>query len=289
MTYLSGSLKRAGIDISKGEVVLTADKFLCQNLEGEKTAWLDDTGVFIANGVFTSPVNIIDWNNNVGRDKIIVAFKNADGNFLGYLDNNGNYRLMSGDISDKDEWEYTETVVYLDVLRLGDTVKILSLPADAIGSGGSDLRFLEFPYYIDGELNCRTLTRFNGKSDSAPRLVKADEMRMLGGKRITLLLNNAVSTPYTLAQCFFLSYASSYLSPDLQTANATYVYKYPTNGMIYDGHSGMGLNGIRVVTLECRSAFFYDDKGNKSCYGYAWVSSRDETLSQFGNNLDSWT
>ena len=289
MTYLSGSLKRAGIDISKGEVVLTADKFLCQNLEGEKTAWLDDTGVFIANGVFTSPVNIIDWNNNVGRDKIIVAFKNADGNFLGYLDNNGNYRLMSGDISDKDEWEYTETVVYLDVLRLGDTVKILSLPADAIGSGGSDLRFLEFPYYIDGELNCRTLTRFNGKSDSVPRLVKADEMRMLGGKRITLLLNNAVSTPYTLAQCFFLSYASSYLSPDLQTANATYVYKYPTNGMIYDGHSGMGLNGIRVVTLECRSAFFYDDKGNKSCYGYAWVSSRDETLSQFGNNLDSWT
>ena len=289
MTYLSGSLKRAGIDISKGEVVLTADKFLCRNLEGEKTAWLDDTGVFIANGVFTSPVNIIDWDNNVGCDKIIVAFKDADGNFIGYLDNDGNYRLMSGDISDKDEWEYTETVVYLDVLRLGDTVKILSLPADAIGSGGSDLRFLEFPYYIDGEFNCRTLTRFNGKSDSVPRLVKADEMRMLGGKRITLLLNNAVSTPYTLAQCFFLSYASSYLSPDLQTANATYVYKYPTNGMIYDGHSGMGLNGIRVVTLECRSAFFYDDKGNKSCYGYAWVSSRDETLSQFGNNLDSWT
>ena len=289
MTYLSGSLKRAGIDISKGEVVLTADKFLCQNLEGEKTAWLDDTGVFIANGVFTSPVNIIDWNNNVGRDKVIVAFKNADGVFLGYLDNNGNDRDMSGEIADRGDWNNYEIVVYLDVLRLGDTVKILSLPTDAIGSGGSDLRFLEFPYYIDGELNCRTLTRFNGKSDSVPRLVKADEMRMLGGKRITLLLNNAVSTPYTLAQCFFLTYDSSYLSPDLQTANATYVYKYPTNGMIYDGHSGMGLNGIRVVTLECRSAFFYDGKGNKSCYGYAWVSSRDETLSQFGNNLDSWT
>ena len=292
MTYLSGSLKRAGIDISKGEVVLTADKFLCQNLEGEKTAWLDDTGVFIANGVFTSPVNIIDWNNNVGRDKIIVAFKNADGNFLGYLDNNGNYRLMSGDISDKDEWEYTETVVYLDVLRLGDTVKILSLPADAIGSGGSDLRFLEFPYYIDEELNCRTLTRLNGKSDSVPRLITGDEMRMLGGKRITLLLKDAVPTPYTLAQCFFLSYASSYMSPDLQTANATYVYQYPHGGMDYDGSSGMGLNGNRVVTLECRAAFFYDVKavgsGNKSCYGYAWVSSRDETISQFGNSLDNW-
>ena len=290
MTYLSGSLKRAGIDISKGEVVLTADKFLCQNLEGEKTAWLDDTGVFIANGVFTSPVNIIDWNNNVGRDKIIVAFKDADGNFLGYLDNNGNDRSMSGEIVSRDDWDNYEIVVYLDVLRLGDTVKILSLPADAIGSGGTDKRFLEFPYYIDDSLNCRTLTRFNGKSDSVPRLVKADEMRMLGGKRITLLLNNAVSTPYTLAQCFFLSYASSRLSSDLQTANATYVYKYPTNGMIYDDRSGMGLNGIRVVTLECRSAFFYDDKGNKSCYGYAWVSSRDETLSEFDNSgLDSWT
>lgn len=289
MTYLSGSLKRAGIDISKGEVVLTADKFLCQNLEGEKTAWLDDTGVFIANGVFTSPVNIIDWNNNVGRDKIIVAFKDADGNFLGYLDNNGNDRDMSGGEANRSNWDNYEIVVYLDVLRLGDTVKILSLPAEAIGSGLSDKRFLEFPYYIDGELNCRTLTRFNGKSDSVPRLVKADEMRMLGGKRITLLLNNAVSTPYTLAQCFFLSYASSRLSSDLQTANATYVYKYPTDGMIYDDSSGMGLNGERVVTLECRSAFFYDDKGNKSCYGYAWVSSRDETLSQFGNGLDSWT
>ena len=292
MTYLSGSLKRAGIDISKGEVVLTADKFLCRNLEGEKTAWLDDTGVFIANGVFTSPVNIIDWDNNVGRDKVIVAFKDADGNFLGYLDNNENYRLMSGDISDKDEWVIEETVVYLDVLRLGDTVKILSLPADAIGSGGSDLRFLEFPYYIDGELNCRTLTRLNGKSDSVPRLITGDEMRMLGGKRITLLLKDAVPTPYTLAQCFFLSYASSYMSPDLQTANATYVYKYPVDGMDYDGSSGMGLNGNRVVTLECRAAFFYDVKavgsGNKSCYGYAWVSSRDETLSQFGNSLDNW-
>ena len=292
MTYLSGSLKRAGIDISKGEVVLTADKFLCQNLEGEKTAWLDDTGVFIANGVFTSPVNIIDWNNKVGRDKIIVAFKDEDGNFLGYLDNNGNDRSMSGEIADRDEWVIGETVVYLDVLRLGDTVKILSLPADAIGSGGSDLRFLEFPYYIDGELNCRTLTRLNGKSDSVPRLVKGDEMRMLGGKRITLLLKNAVSTPYTLAQCFFLSYASSYMSPDLQTANATYVYQYPHGGMIYDGSSGMGLNGNRVVTLECRAAFFYDVKavgsGNKSCYGYAWVSSRDETISKYGNSLDNW-
>ena len=294
MTYLSGSLKRAGIDISKGEVVLTADKFLCQNLEGEKTAWLDDTGVFIANGVFTSPVNIIDWNNNVGRDKIIVAFKDADGNFLGYLDNNGNDRDMSGEIANRKEWVIGETVVYLDVLRLGDTVKILSLPADAIGSGGSDLRFLEFPYYIDNSLNCRTLTRFNGKSDSVPRLIKADEMRMLGGKRITLLLKkNAVSTPYTLAQCFFLTYASSYITPDTQTANAAYVYEYPTDGMDYDGSSGMGLNGDRVVTLECRSAFFYDDSvvgsGNKSCYGYAWVSARDETLSQFGNGLDSWT
>ena len=288
MTYLSGSLKRAGIDISKGEVVLTADKFLCQNLEGEKTAWLDDTGVFIANGVFTSPVNIIDWNNNVGRDKIIVAFKDADGNFLGYLDNNGNDRDMSGGEANRDNWDNYEIVVYLDVLRLGDTVKILSLPSDAIGSGLSDKRFLEFPYYIDGELNCRTLTRFNGKSDSVPRLIKADEMRMLGSKRITLLLKDAVSTPYTLAQCFFLSYASSYLSSDLQMANATYVYKYPTNGMIYDDSSGMGLNGIKVVTLECRAAFFYDDKGNKSCYGYAWVSSRDETLTQFGNNLDNW-
>ena len=292
MTYLSGSLKRAGIDISKGEVVLTADKFLCQNLEGEKTAWLDDTGVFMANGVFTSSVNIIDWNNKVGRDKIIVAFKDEDGNFLGYLDNNGNDRSMSGEIADRDEWVIGETVVYLDVLRLGDTVKILSLPADAIGSGGSDLRFLEFPYYIDGELNCRTLTRLNGKSDSVPRLVKGDEMRMLGGKRITLLLKNAVSTPYTLAQCFFLSYASSYMSPDSQTANAAYVYKYPHDGMIYDGESGMGLNGDRVVTLECRAAFFYDVKavgsGNKSCYGYAWVSSRDETISKYGNSLDNW-
>ena len=292
MTYLSGSLKRAGIDISNGEVVLTADKFLCQNLEGEKTAWLDDTGVFIANGVFTSPVNIIDWDNNVGCDKIIVAFKDADGNFIGYLDNDGNYRLMSGDISDKDEWVIKETVVYLDVLRLGDTVKILSLPAVAIGSGGSDLRFFEFPYYIDGELNCRTLTRLNGKSDSVPRLITGDEMRMLGGKRITLLLKDAVPTPYTLAQCFFLSYASSYMSPDLQTANATYVYQYPHGGMIYDGSSGMKLNGDRVVTLECRAAFFYDVKavgsGNKSCYGYAWVSSRDETISQFGNSLDNW-
>mgnify|MGYP004594471387 CR=1 FL=1 len=292
MTYLSGSLKRAGIDILKGEIVLTADKFLCQNLEGEKTAWLDDTGVFMANGVFTSPVNIIDWNNNVGRDKIIVAFKDEDGNFLGYLDNNGNDRSMSGEIADRDEWVIGETVVYLDVLRLGETVKILSLPADAIGSGGSGLRFLEFPYYIDGELNCRTLTRLNGKSDSVPRLITGDEMRMLGGKRITLLLKDAVPTPYTLAQCFFLSYASSYLSPDLQTANATYVYQYPHGGMVYDGKSGMGLNGDRVVTLECRAAFFYDVKavgsGNKSCYGYAWVSSRDETLTQFGNNLDNW-
>ena len=115
---------------------------------------------------------------------------------------------------------------------------------------------------------------------------------MLGGKRITLLLKNAVSTPYTLAQCFFLSYASSYMSPDLQTANATYVYQYPHGGMVYDGKSGMGLNGDRVVTLECRSAFFYDVKavgsGNKSCYGYAWVSSRDETISKYGNSLDNW-
>lgn len=288
MTYLSGSLKRAGIDIKKGEIVLTADKFLCQNLEGEKTAWLDDTGVFMANGVFTSPVNIIDWNNNVGRDKVIVAFKDELGAFLGYLDNDGNCRSMSGVLADRDEWVIAETVVYLDVLRLGDTVKILSLPADAVGSGGSDLRFLEFPYYIDEELNCRTLTRLNGKSDSVPRLITGDEMRMLGGKRITLLLRDAVPTPYTLAQCFFLSYASSYMSPDLQTANATYVYQYPHGGMDYDGSSGMGLNGNRVVTFECRAAYFYDEKGSKSCYGYAWVSSRNETLTQYGNNLDNW-
>lgn len=293
MAYTTQAMRKklldTGIDIDSKSIVCTADSFECQNLKGERTAWLDDTGVFIAAGVFNNLINVIDWKNNVGRDKLIVVYMNS-GTPVAYLGNDNLTYSMSGELVDRADLIYDDVMVSLDVLRLGNVVRIKSLPSDAVGSTG-DNRYIRLPYFVHADIQCRTYTRFNASSDSAPRLVKADEMRMLGGRRMTIV--STADSRWTLLADHRVSFYDGYMPVDDQMANGYYECRFPVGN--YELGSGCSLAGSVAITIECRQAYFYDYDNmskplqSRSGFGYVWVGMQSESLSSYGvTGLDTW-
>ena len=136
-----------GIDIENRKIVMTADKFICQNNSGVKTAWLDEMGNWITTGVQNNLITVITSSN---------AY-----NYL-LLDSSGN--------------------VSLDVLRCGDFILIQSLPSEMIGGRGSEI-FIRLPYFINGGASQRCQTKF---LTGVQHEMKSDEMRQLVGRKITI-------------------------------------------------------------------------------------------------------
>lgn len=290
MTYgTTNALLNAGIDITTGEITFTADKFACQNLKGEKTAYLDDTGSFITAGVQMSMVNYLHWTNNVGRDKLIVicngTYNGKEGD-VAWLGNDNQWRDFSGNIIDIDNVTVSSYVSYLDVLRIGSMLIVESLPTAAKGTSGNDQKRINLPYYIDSYNNERGYTRFGNHSNSIPRLMKADEMRMLEGKRITIRFGSNIGTTDSYTQ---LSTLFSFLDQgnDRDFFNGIRYVQNPKDDA--NVRVSFPINPSRVISVICN--FFYFKAGSSpSCAGYAWTYSIDKGLasSNFGG-LDSWT
>lgn len=294
MTYTTQAIRKklldTGIDIEGQSIVCSANRWECQNLNGERTAWLDDTGVFTASGVFNNLINVIDWNRDIGRDKLIVTYMDGTAP-LAYLGNDGCIYTMDGEKTSKADLVYDSVKVSLDVLRLGDIVRLVSLPSDAVGTSGNSPVSMLLPYYVSEEDQCRTYTRFNALSGSIPRLIKADEMRMLGGRRMTI--HSSVNAMYTFLRDHRTSFYTNYMAAEDQIANGLYECYYPEGN--YELGSGCSLAGDKVITIECRRAYFYDEKNanrpnaNRSGFGYVWVGMQNESLSSFGSTgLDKW-
>lgn len=290
MTYgTTNALLNAGIDITTGEITFTADKFTCQNLKGEKTAYLDDTGSFITAGVQMSMVNYLHWSNSIGRDKLIVicngTYNGKEGD-VAWLGNDEQWRDFNGNIIDIDNVTVSSYVSYLDVLRIGSMLIVESLPSDAKGTSGSNQKKINLPYYIDSYNNERGYTRFGNHSNSIPRLMKADEMRMLEGKRLTIRFGSNIGTDADYTQ---LSTLFSFLDQgnDRDFFNGVRYVQNPRDDA--NVRVSFPINSSRVISVLCN--FFYFKEGSSpSCAGYAWTYSIDNGLasSNFGG-LDSWT
>ena len=285
----ANALLNAGIDITTGEITFTANKFTCQNLKGEKTAYLDDTGSFISAGVQMSMVNYLHWSNSIGRDKIIVicngTYNGKEGD-VAWLGNDEQWRDFNGNIIDIDNVTVSSYVSYLDVLRIGSMLIVESLPSYAKGTSGDNQKKINLPYYIDSYNNERGYTRFGDHSNSIPRLMKADEMRMLEGKRITIRFGSNIGTSDDYTQ---LSTLFSFLDQgnDRDFFNGVRYVQNPRDDA--NVRVSFPINPSRVISVICN--FFYFKAGSSpSCAGYAWTYSIEKGLasSNFGG-LDSWT
>ena len=155
---LKDGLIGTGIDIVNGKITNTADQWECQNNSGVKTAWLDDIGNFTVRGVYNNLITVI---NDSNWDKYII-------------------KIGSGTSS---KW-------YLDVLLCGTFVVIESLPSDVVSEfNASSDGMLHLPYYANDQYFTRGYTRYLDKSTSNPRLMTADELRMLTGRKMVIKWN----------------------------------------------------------------------------------------------------
>ncbi|MFW5517357.1 MAG: hypothetical protein ACOCPA_00705 [Segatella copri] len=155
---LKDGLIGTGIDIVNGKITNTADQWECQNNSGVKTAWLDDMGNFTVRGVYNNLITVI---NDSNWDKYII-------------------KIGSGTSS---KW-------YLDVLLCGTFVVIESIPSDVVDEfNASSDGMLHLPYYANDNYFTRGYTRYLDKSTSAPRLMTADELRMLTGRKMVIKWN----------------------------------------------------------------------------------------------------
>lgn len=286
-------LQGAGVDIYGGSIVNKANRWQVQNLRGERTMWVDDRGVVTGSGVFVNSISTIDWANDVGRDKIIVlAYDN--GNAVAYLGTDSVWRHVStGAAYDGDT---SDIQTYIDVLRCGDVLKIVNLPADCLGTSGTDYRYINLPYYIDSGMQDRGWTRYGALSSSIPRQMKADEMRMLTGKRIIMHLHQAnISNTYAhLANLFYLDPTGTNVNLGYELENGVHRFNHPkvtTSGEEFS----LPLNRNRVIIIECRACLFVGGEipGTStvvgSCSGYCWCSTSHESYAE-GSGIDStWT
>ena len=167
---IASGMLATGIDIENKKITLTANKFECQNNSGVKTAWLDDMGNFTIRGVYNNLITVIDEDN---WDKYIIV-------------------RGSG----------SSAVYYLDVLLCGNFVELNYLP-DAFLQATDQT--LHLPYYANDNVYTRGYTRYLAASNSTPRLMTADELRMLEGRKMVIKVGASlpVTNSASLGDIFF--------------------------------------------------------------------------------------
>lgn len=258
-------LLATGIDIEKGKITMTADKFECQNNSGVKTAWLDDMGNFTTMGVYNNLATVISFTPRKLRntDKIISWVENG------------------------------ETYWCLDVLRCGDVVVIESLPSDFTQASNT----LWLPFYF-GDTNEQTRMRFmrtktrNGDSSTAtPHSITAAEMKQLVGKRMVVIIQCESTSILKLSAHKYTPNGLSLTSPTL--AQLAGVVNNLANGQ--DVASNIEPQDISIQThksiqLECKYVWNINNYGD-SPYAYIWTRSLSD--SQDDNREDdidsAWT
>lgn len=165
---------------------LVGGNLWCQNLTVE--------------GVYNNLITEIDWVNNKRRDLIIRGIYDDNGfsgditlwTYVGYIEPDGTQVMLDQNYS---QIGSLHTRYFLDVLQCGDVLVIKTLPPEMANASNSAVVNLELPFFepfFSADSNghttdeCRGLTLFAGGNDGAPRLMTANELRMLVGKRMAV-------------------------------------------------------------------------------------------------------
>ena len=221
----------------------------------------------VIEGVFNNLITEIDWDNNINRDLII---------------------------------SYTEsstTKYCLDVLRCGNMVRIKSLPSGLnTSSSSSTEKYLRIPYFISDTANERTRTKLakDGTTLTTARRITADEMRMLVGRKLVLILDADIGWEYT----YIRSHKATPNgieggSPSISNLKGAIVDVANGQPHIKDSGSLSSLEPIDVkinykktVYMECRLIRDVDH----SRYCYIWTCTTADALNGTGEPIDnSWT
>lgn len=229
-------------------------------------------------GVYNNLIDVIDWANGTGRDKIIIVFfeySDGNGDILGYTDKSGN-------IVDPDNMvQYAQSArCYLDVLNCGDMLIIKSLPSTIKETLICD-GYLRMPFFIDSDYQDRTYTRFD---DDGIHLITPDELRMVVGKKMV------IRTTITDAQYNHTCITGQYNLTPLDSTTSRAISNL-ANGLPFyldrpTGNNGelrpdlvkadQGLYVPKTLFMEFKMCEFFTDTAVQNAYvsyGYVWVGN----------------
>lgn len=248
-------------------------------------------------GVYNNLIDVIDWADGIGKDKIIIAYfsgTDGDGDVLAYSNSLGSIvDADSGEIVEPAALTYGSIRCYLDVMNCGDVLVIKSLPSVLQLNSDDQDGMLRLPFFIDSGIQERTYTRFN---DSGIHLITPDELRMIVGKKMTI----RTTINDTLYQQTFLKGQYHLTALDASArAIQTLVNGLPfyldrpigNNGEIRPDlvMADQRLNGPKTLFLEMKLCEFFSDTSITQAsrkYGYAWCGQESYAGSALGEDID---
>ena len=204
-------------------------------------------------GKINNLITVIDWDNNIGRDKIITAY------YQSTQGNDFDYRYTQTGL-------YTNKRYYLDLLNCGDYVVIKSLP-----EYGQQI-YYRVPYYHnagnDGQGNYYYDRGHTRDSSGNASIMSSDDMRRLVGRRITIKMNIPEETAnlyqtrfsgifeYKLANKVYQEYATINVSGSTVSSLATSINKQfdysPASGSNPAGWGYQLQNQIEPLEMQSR-------------------------------------
>ena len=203
----------------------------------------------IVEGKVNNLITVIDWENGIGRDKIIKAYYDSNGEFVGYTQGTSGINLR----------------YYIDVLNCGDYVWIKSLPSIGTATPYTYYRLPFFGVHGVVGLEDRGHTR---DLDGNPHQMTAEEMYKLVGRRITIR---------TSTQSYYNCITGLLSLDPVDNANTTNVangrhYYYYQSGNASNYQKSIHLIP-QVVHIECQAAVWstLPNQVNYWGYGYVWV------------------
>lgn len=147
----------------------------------------------------------------------------------------------------------------LDVLRCGDVVRIKS-------TNGGNVNSIRLPYYINNTYSQRTLTMYGNKE----HLITAEELRMLVGKRMTIIIEEGSGLSNYKSLKGVLNLESPYKTDFGQRidelVNGTPVFALP-EGLAENLEIAPSVPG--TYNLQFKACIFKN--GETYFTGYAWV------------------
>lgn len=249
-------------------------------------------------GVYNNLIDVIDWANGIGKDKIIIAYfsgTDGDGDVLAYSNSLGSVvDADSGEIVEPAALTYGSIRCYLDVMNCGDVLVIQSLPSVLQLNSVDQDGMLRLPFFIDSGLQERTYTRFN---DSGIHLITPDELRMMVGKKMvirTTINDTLYQETYLTGQYHLTALDASARAIQNLVNGLPFYLDRPTgnNGEIRPDlvMADQRLNGPKTLFLEMKLCEFFSDTSITQAsrkYGYAWCGQESYAGSALGKILMS--
>lgn len=218
----------------------------------------------VVEGVFNNLITEIDWDNNVNRDLII-------------------------------SWSDNGTTKYcLDILRCGNIVRIKSLPSGLVAASSSSNKTLWLPFFVSSDNYSRTVTKLakDGTVLTTARNVTADEMKMLVGRKLVLIVEvDDADFAYTsLSTHKFIPKEIENTSPAASELKLAMV-DIANGQSVVNASASLSRNDTNIgypktVFLECK--LLRDNYNAQYCY--VWTSNTAYSSYTDNNGIDdSWT